>query len=76
MDAGAGSLAVEALTAAGEPLTGFTREDCQTVDTDGVRQTVRWNGNARLPVGQPLRLRFHLQDARLYSFRVREAGAP
>ena len=75
VDAGAGSLAVEALTAAGEPLTGFTREDCQTVHTDSVRQTVRWNGDARLPVGQPLRLRFHLQDAKLYSFRSEDAGA-
>ena len=75
VDAGAGSLAVEVLSAAGEPLPGFAREDCQTIDTDGVREAVRWSGDARLPVGQPLRLRFHLQDARLYSFRSREAGA-
>lgn len=75
VDADAGSLEVEVLSAAGEPLTGFTREDCQTIHTDGVRQTVRWTGNARLPIGQPLRLRFHLQDAKLYSFRSREAGA-
>ena len=74
VDAGAGSLAVEVLSAEGEPLPGFAREDCQTVDTDGVREAVRWSGDARLPVGQPLRLRFHLQDARLYSFRSREAG--
>jgi len=75
VDASDGSLAVEVLSAAGEPLPGFTREDCQTVGTDGVRQAVRWSGDARLPVGQPLRLRFYLQDARLYSFRSREAGA-
>lgn len=74
VDAHDGSLAVEVLSAAGEPLPGLTREDCQTLNADGVRQTVRWGGNARLPIGQPLRLRFHLQNARLYSFRSREAG--
>ncbi|MDE0199898.1 MAG: hypothetical protein OXK78_16950 [Caldilineaceae bacterium] len=76
VDAGDGSLAVEVLSAACEPLPGFTRVDCQAIDTDGVRQTVRWSGDARLPIGQPLRLRFHLQDAELYSFRIREAGQP
>ncbi|MDE0464265.1 MAG: hypothetical protein OXH93_17725 [Caldilineaceae bacterium] len=76
VDAGDGSLAVEVLSAAGEPLTGFSREDCQAIHVDGVRQTVRWSGDARLPIGQPLRLRFHLQDAKLYSFRIREAGQP
>ena len=49
VDAGTGSLTVEVLSGAGEPLPGFTREDCQAVDTDGVRQTVRWRGDARLP---------------------------
>ena len=74
--AGAGGLAVETLSISGEPLPGFTREDCETVRTDGVRQAVRWSRDARLPIGQPLRLRFHLHDARLYSFRIREAGTP
>ena len=76
VDARDGSLAVEALSAAGEPLPGFTREDCRTIHADGVRQTVRWAGNGRLSIGQPLRLRFHLQNARLYSFRIGEAGQP
>ena len=76
VDARDGSLAVEVLSAAGEPLPGFSREDCQTIRTDGVRQTVRWSEDARLPVGQPLRLRFHLHEARLYSFRIGEAGQP
>ena len=75
VDAASGSLAVELLSAAGEPLAGYAREDCRAVRTDSVRQTVRWNGDAHLPTGQPLRLRFHLHDARLYSFRIRETGA-
>ena len=76
VDARDGSLAVEALSAAGEPLPGFAREDCRTIHTDGVRQAVRWAGKARLPIEQPLRLRFHLKNAELYSFRIREAGQP
>ncbi len=76
VDARDGSLAVEALSASGEPLAGLTREDCQAVQSDGVRQVVRWRGEPRLPVGQPLRLRFLLQNARLYSFRIRQAAAP
>ena len=75
VDAAAGSLAVDVLSAGGEPLAGYARQDCQAVHTDSVRQTVRWNGGAALPDGQPLRLRFHLQDASLYSFRIRETGA-
>lgn len=73
---GAFVLAVEVLSAAGEALPGFAREDCQTIHADGVRQAVRWDNNARLPIGQPLRLRFHLENAGLYSFRIREAGQP
>ena len=76
VDARDGSLAVEALSASGEPLPGLTLEDCQAVQSDGVRQVVRWRGEPRLPVGQPLRLRFHLQNAKLYSFRIRQAAAP
>ena len=53
------------LSAGGEPLAGYARQDCQAVHTDSVRQTVRWNREcAALPDGQPLRLRFHLQDAK------------
>ena len=76
VDAAGGSLAVEALSAAGEPLPGYARQDCQAIRTDSVRQTVRWRRlTSNLPAGQPLRLRFHLQDAKLYSFRIREPNA-
>ena len=55
----------------GEPLTGFTREECQTVPTDSVRQTVVWKWE-RAPSDRAAAcdLRFHLQNARLYSFRI------
>ncbi len=72
VDASVGSLVVEALSASGETQPGYSYQDCQAIHVDNVRQTVRWNGNDRLPAGQPLRLRFHLQDAQLYSFRIQE----
>ena len=75
VDAAAGSLAVELSSADGNALAGYTRADCQAVHADSVRHTVRWNGDAQLPRSQPFRLRFHLQDASLYSFRIEETDA-
>ena len=69
-DASQGSLAVELLSPAGETLPGFSRQDCTDVRSDSVRHVVRWQDRQRLPAGQPLRLRFHLDTAQLYSFRV------
>ena len=69
-DAGGGRLEVEVMTAEGAPLAGYTREECQAIQTDSVRQTVVWDGSSRLPAGQPVRLRFHLREASLYSFRI------
>ena len=66
-----GSLEVEILSVAGDPLPGYGHEDCIALLADEVRHTVRWQGRDRLPVGQPIRLRFHLRDAALYSFRIR-----
>jgi hypothetical protein len=66
-----GSLEVEVLSAAGEPLPGYGRGDCMACYADEVRHAVRWQGTDRLPTGQPIRLRFYLQDAALYSFSIR-----
>ncbi|UCH35365.1 MAG: hypothetical protein JSV65_03165 [Armatimonadota bacterium] len=67
-----GHLRVEVLGEDGEPLPGCAREDCDDIRADGVRLPVSWRGNADLGVLQdrPVRLRFHLQNARLYSFWV------
>ena len=67
-DSSHGHLTVEILSAEGDPLPGYTHENCAPMQTDGVRQVVRWNGVDRLPEDQPLRLRFHLSKAQLYSF--------
>ena len=65
-----GFVAVEILTSAGKPLGGFTKADCDVFSGDTVRHTVTWQGKASLSklAGKPLRLRFYLRDAKLFSF--------
>ena len=71
-----GRLRVELLDLAGEPLPGFSAADFDTFTGDEVRHTATWKG--RDDVGQPgrrpVRLRFHLTNAALYSFRFRRTG--
>ena len=73
VDASKGSLAVEVLSADGNPQPGFSKEDCEEIRLDDVRHVVRWNGNNRLKANQPLRLRFHLKNAKLYRFRIKSS---
>ena len=74
-----GSVAVEILDRAGKPLPNFAKSDCATFSGDSIRHTVDWNGQADLSrlAGKPVRLRFYLQDAKLFSFTVAEVpGLP
>ena len=67
----AGSLRVELQDATGSPLPGFALDDCIESIGDRVEHTVRWkNGSdvGRLS-GQPVRLRFVMKDADVYSFQ-------
>ena len=72
-NAAGGSLTVEALDAEGKALDGFTTGDCTPITTDSVRHTLRWKDNpdCYLLQGRPIRLRFHLKNASLYSFEPR-----
>jgi hypothetical protein len=71
----AGSVRVELLDAAGEPLPGTTLSD--EVKGDSLRHTVTWAGNPSVSAwqGRPVMLRFHLTGAELYSFAFRSAKA-
>ena len=70
-----GHCRVELLDEAGQPIAGFTKEDADDLVVDDVRTVATWRGESdiRELVKRPLRLRFHLQNARLYSFRL---GSP
>ena len=72
VDAAGGSLRVEALTQFGKPIAGFEREACRPIEGNGVGQKVQWNSGRSLgELDQPVRLRFILKYADLYSFQIR-----
>ena len=67
----AGSIRVEIQDAEGKPLPGFTLDDSSEVFGDAIQRVVSWKGGADVAAlaGKPIRLRFTLSDADLYSFR-------
>ncbi len=72
---GWGGVAVEVLDAeTKEPLEGLDKEACETFTGDAVRHRVTWEGNGDLGehAGRPVRLRFHIDRAKLFAFRLRE----
>ncbi len=65
----AGSVSVEIQTASGQPIENYTLETCHEVIGDELERAVSWhhrNEVAELSNG-PIRLRFVLKDADLYS---------
>jgi hypothetical protein len=67
----AGGIRVEVQSPDGKPLEGFTLADCDELFGDTLQRTVTWKGRSDLSTlaGTPVRLRFVLQDADLYSLR-------
>jgi len=70
---GAGSLRVEILDAHGLPVPGFTLESCPTIFGDKIEGTVIWENAPPLSSlqGEPIRLRFVMQECNLYSFQFK-----
>ena len=70
-DAKDGEVRTELVDRQEKPLAGFTAADCKPIVSDSVRHEVQWTESPDLAqyAGTPLRLRFHLRNARLYSFR-------
>ncbi len=69
---GAGGIQVEIQDADGNPLDGYSLEECPEIRCDSLRHTVRWEvkgGDVRPLAGRPIRLRFVLRDADLYAFQ-------
>src|SRR5437773_12474769 len=70
----AGSVRVEPLNSFGRPVGGFSAAESQEIFGDELERTATWSGksDAGALAGQPVRLRFLLRDADLYSFRFAE----
>ncbi len=67
-----GELRVEVLDHSGEPISGFTTNDCLPIRADQTDTRVYWKDNASLQkvVGQSIRLKFYLNKTALYSFWI------
>ncbi len=67
----AGSLRVEVQTPDGKPIDGFALADCPDHFGDTVKRVATWTNGSDVAAlaGRPVRLRFLLKDADLYSFR-------
>lgn len=71
VNAAKGRAWVEVLDAAGKPIAGFEQSDAIT--SDSIRATVTWKGREEVAqlAGRPIRLRFELRNAGLFSFAFR-----
>jgi hypothetical protein len=67
----AGGLRVEIQDASGQPLPGFTLADSEPLFGDSLDRLVHWKNGAEVGAlaGKPVRLRFVLEDADLYSLQ-------
>jgi hypothetical protein len=66
-----GWLQVEVLDENGNVLPGYSRTDCGPLKGDSIDQQVSWESKTKLPRGKiPVRLRFIMKNASLYSFMM------
>lgn len=72
-NAAGGSVTVEALDLNGKVIEGFGVADCVPMTSDNVRHLVTWKGgnDCHLLQARPIRLRFHMKNAKLYSFETK-----
>jgi hypothetical protein len=68
---GGGCLRVEILPESGAALEGFSTADCDPINGSFIAKVVSWRGKTDLSAmaGKPVRLRFVMNDAKLYAFR-------
>lgn len=65
-----GESRVEVQDDAGKPLPGFTLEDCTVLKGDFIDKAVIWKGGSLDQLtGKPVRLRFELREADLFSLK-------
>jgi len=68
--AAAGSILIEIQDIEGNPIPGFRLEECDEVFGDTVERRISWKNNYNVSSlqGLPVRLKFVMKDADLYSF--------
>jgi len=70
----AGSIRVEVQDATGNPIPDFRLQDSSELFGDAIEQTVAWKQDSAVGAlaGRPIRLRFEMKDADLYSIRFKQ----
>ncbi|MHC4707715.1 MAG: LamG domain-containing protein, partial [Planctomycetota bacterium] len=76
--AATGSARVAILDEGGTAIPGFDLTDCDTIQADSVEHVVKWNGNSNVSSleGTAVRLRFEMQDTKLYAFEFTSLVGP
>jgi hypothetical protein len=66
-----GEILCELASASGEPIAGFTFEECDPISGDAPDHTVTWRGQSNVAAlaGQELRLRWRMRRAHLYALQ-------
>jgi len=66
-----GGATVEIQDEAGQPIPGYTLDDCDRILMNDVAFVVRWKGNADVTplAGKPVRLKIAMRSAKLYAFQ-------
>ena len=72
-----GHVRVELQEEDGRPIDGFGAGDCELIVGDEIERVVRWGESADVSklVGRPVKVRFDMKDADLYSMRFGPASA-
>jgi hypothetical protein len=70
---GIGEIRVELLTFNHHKIEGFTFDDADPILESGLDQVASWNGSSDVSrlAGQPVKVRFYVKNAKLYSFQFR-----
>jgi len=68
-----GGVAVEIQDESGRPVPGYALSECREFYGDEIEYVVRWKDGSDVSglAGRPVRLRFSMRDADLYSIRFR-----
>jgi hypothetical protein len=76
--AAAGSAKVALTNQAGTELLGFGLADCDPIQADSLEYEVSWNGSSDVSslAGGVIRLRFEMQDTKLYAFQFTTSIGP
>lgn len=69
VNAKGGSLRAELLDVQGNPIPGYTINECVSVKSDEISHWIQWNDHEKLPAKlEPIQIRFELNNLSLYGF--------